>query len=76
MALGAGKYDDLCSMARRCCNASGAILIILGGDRGNGFAAQIPGRDELGVTLQTIDLLKQLLQVVEEDYRRLTARAD
>jgi len=37
-----GKYDDICTMARNCAKAQGAVLIIIGGDKGTGFSVQLP----------------------------------
>jgi hypothetical protein len=37
-----GKYDDLCTTARKAAKAEAALLIIFGGNKGNGFSAQIP----------------------------------
>ena len=42
MTLGPGKYDAQCTAAREASGAEGAILIILGGARGDGFSAQLP----------------------------------
>lgn len=42
MALGPGKYDDLCMAARQAAEADATLLIIFGGNKGSGFSAQIP----------------------------------
>jgi hypothetical protein len=44
MAFGAGKYDEECNVARVMAQAKGALLIIIDGDRGEGFSAQIDAR--------------------------------
>ncbi len=41
MADGPGKYDDICTQARVSAQADGAIVIIVGGKKGNGFSAQL-----------------------------------
>lgn len=41
MALGPGKYDDLCAQVRIFTRADGVVLIVLGGNRGHGSAVQI-----------------------------------
>lgn len=38
MALGPGKYDDLCTYVREKAKAEGAIVIVYGGERGQGFS--------------------------------------
>jgi hypothetical protein len=40
MAIGPGKYDDLCTYVREKAQADGAIVIVLGGEDGGGFACQ------------------------------------
>lgn len=45
MALGPGKYDDVCSMVRKQVGMTpdspgGVVVIVLGGNKGNGFACQ------------------------------------
>ena len=44
-----GKYDDLCTEARLKAKAHGAILIILGGDKGFGFSVQMPEKAIAGL---------------------------
>lgn len=40
IVIGPGKYDLLCTMARELARAEAAIVIILNGNRGNGFSCQ------------------------------------
>jgi hypothetical protein len=42
---GPGKYDAQCTLARQSTSAAGAILLILGGNQGNGFSVQLPPTD-------------------------------
>ena len=60
--LGPGKYDDLCTAARRAADADGAILMIIDGARGSGFSAQLDPRN--------LDTLPEML---EEMARRIRA---
>jgi hypothetical protein len=39
---GPGKYDDLCTEVRERAKARGVILIVIEGEHGNGFSAQLP----------------------------------
>ncbi len=39
---GAGKYDEACTSARAATKADGTILIVIGGEHGNGFSVQMP----------------------------------
>ena len=41
MPVGPGKYDDLCTYVREKSNAAGAIVLIIGGDKGQGFSVQV-----------------------------------
>jgi methylmalonyl-CoA mutase cobalamin-binding subunit len=41
MATGPGRYDDLCTYVREQAEAKGAILIIIGGNKGEGFECQL-----------------------------------
>lgn len=52
MALGPGKYDDLCGYARSKAQADGALLLIINGAKGSGFSAQLS--PELTLTLPAI----------------------
>jgi hypothetical protein len=42
MAIGPGKYDDLCTEVREKSKAKGAIVIIFDGEKGGGFSCQVP----------------------------------
>ena len=39
---GPGKYDDLCAEVRKKAGAKVCLLIIIGGNKGSGFSAQMP----------------------------------
>jgi hypothetical protein len=61
MTLGPGKYDDLCSYVRKQVGITddgggGVMLIVLGGNRGNGFACQA----DIRTTLSLPDLLENI----------------
>lgn len=43
MPIGPGKYDAVCTTARLATNAKAAIVIVLEGDKGNGFSVQSEG---------------------------------
>lgn len=42
MSVGAGRYDEAATAAREATKAEGVLLIVLGGEKGSGFSAQIP----------------------------------
>ena len=41
--MGAGKYDSETTRVRQATGAAGVLLIVFGGQHGNGFSAQLPG---------------------------------
>ena len=40
MTIGPGKYDDECTLVRERTHAKGVVVIVVGGDKGAGFAVQ------------------------------------
>lgn len=61
MALGPGKYDDLCTLVREKTNADLVVVIIAGGDRGSGFSAQTESLQAVGALPEMLeDLAKQI----------------
>ena len=40
MPMGPGKYDDLATYCREQAKARGVLLIVIGGEKGEGFACQ------------------------------------
>jgi hypothetical protein len=42
MALGPGKYDDLCTYVRQQAKAGGACVMVFNGEKGWGFSVQCP----------------------------------
>jgi hypothetical protein len=68
MALGPGKYDDLCTLVRQQLGftettGGGVLLIVLGGPDGNGFACQA----DLPTTLRLPDLLENIAAQIRKD---------
>ena len=61
--LGAGKYDDLCTYVREAAQAQGALLIILGGNKGSGFSIQA----DLVTTLRVPEILRRVADQIEAD---------
>ena len=54
-----GKYDHLCTQAREQSEAEGCLLIVLNGNKGSGFSAQLP---QEGLK----DIPQQLRQVADQ----------
>ena len=40
MTIGPGKYDEECTLVRERTHAAGVVVIVVGGDKGAGFAVQ------------------------------------
>jgi len=60
--LGPGRYDDLCTLVRKRAKAEGVVVIIVGGNRGHGFAVQ--------GDLELTERLPDMLESVARDIRR------
>lgn len=65
MALGPGKYDELCSQAREQAGggSTAAVLIILHGNKGSGFSCQATLQDALALP----ELLRSVADQIEKD---------
>lgn len=61
----AGAYDDLCSEVRAKACAKVCLLIIIGGNKGSGFSAQMPGFAAADVP----DILRDVANQIERDKR-------
>lgn len=59
--FGPGRYDDLCTYVREQSQAAGAIVIVLGGNRGFGFSVQLDAR-----IMGTTDLAKILRYMADD----------
>jgi hypothetical protein len=60
MALGPGKYDAEVGELRKRLKAHGILLLVVNGDRGSVFSAQLPG--DLTMNMPTVlrDIAKQI----------------
>ena len=65
MPLGPGKYDDLCTMVRRKAKAHGAMVLVIGGERGSGFSVQA----DIVQTMQLPQTLRSLAQQIEDSFK-------
>lgn len=63
MALGEGKYDDLCTLVRERAKAHGAIVLVLGGEHGSGFSVQA----DLATQVALPDLLETMASMIRAD---------
>jgi hypothetical protein len=64
MAHGPGAYDDFATLIREQTQAEGVMVIVVGGNRGQGFSAQLP--PELMATIPAI--LRDMAKQIEDDY--------
>lgn len=64
--IGPGKYDDEATIVRERTKARGVIVIVLGGDKGNGFAVQSEGLD---LTAEMPAFLRAMADQIEADLR-------
>jgi hypothetical protein len=63
MALGAGKYDDLCTYVREQSKAMGACVMVFGGEAGWGFSIQAPPE----AMFELAKVLRHMAEVCERD---------
>jgi hypothetical protein len=63
MAVGKGKYDDLCTYVREQAKAGGACVLVLGGDAGWGFSIQAPPL----AMLDLANVLRHMADTIERD---------
>jgi hypothetical protein len=63
MTIGPGKYDKETTVVMEATNAQGVILIVIGGDRGEGFSVQAT----LEATLALPMMLRSIADQVEAD---------
>jgi hypothetical protein len=68
--IGPGKYDDLCTLVRKNANAAAAIVLIIDGKIGNGFACQ----GHPGILRELPDLLREVANQIEEDAKNEPSR--
>lgn len=66
MAMGPGKYDKECTEIRSRIKADGIIMIVFGGEKGNGFSAQLP----LHLTLSMPEILRKVASDIEKSGSR------
>ena len=63
MAIGPGRYDDLCTQVRETAQAKGAIVIVLDGHLGSGFSVQA----DLASTRNLPNILETIARQMRED---------
>jgi hypothetical protein len=65
--IGPGKYDDLCTHVRETAKAEGVIVIVINGERGQGFSVQAPPH----LTYAIPALLRRMADEIEQSLRKL-----
>jgi hypothetical protein len=70
MTIGPGKYDEEATLVQQRTQASGVLLIILSGDKGNGFSlASFDIQATLEITLNLPALLREMADQIETDIK-------
>lgn len=69
MTLGPGKYDDIATRVREETQATGVIVIVLGGNQGNGFSGQfvVDSDDPRKLVALQVGLLRATADEIEKD---------
>lgn len=62
---GPGKYDALATEARLKAQAQGVMLIVFGGNLGEGFAAQLPPH----ILIRVPEILRDVARQIEQQMR-------
>jgi hypothetical protein len=68
MAMGPGKYDDLCTLVRERAQATAVVLIVFEGNLGNGFSCHAPPELLKGLP----DVLRSVAGDIERDLNKNT----
>jgi len=63
MTFGPGKYDDVCAMVREKTKADGVLVVIWGGEKGNGLSCD----GNMFITMAMPDLLETLAKIIRHD---------
>lgn len=67
MTIGPGKYDKETTMVMEATNAQGVVLIVIGGDRGDGFSVQATLEVTLALPMILPMMLRSIADQVEAD---------
>lgn len=62
MAIGPGKYDDLCTYVREKTQASGVLVVVINGNKGEGFSCQ--------TDLKTMLIVPDILETIAKQLRK------
>jgi hypothetical protein len=63
MAVGPGKYDDLCTLVREKADADGVVVLVFDGNKGSGFSIQGP----ISLTATLARLLRSMADQIDAD---------
>lgn len=67
MAIGPGSYDKECTEIREKNHADGVMVLVFGGDKGEGFSAQLTAQ----LTLHIPQILRTMANQIEQDNHKL-----
>jgi hypothetical protein len=65
--IGPGKYDRECTVLREDMNAQGVVVIVMGGDRGDGFSAQM----SMPLLMSLPEVLRRIADAIAQDAQGL-----
>lgn len=68
MTIGPGKYDEEATLVQERTQAAGVIVIVIDGNKGEGFACQAT----LGVTLALPAMLRSIADQMDADIPAMT----
>lgn len=66
MTAGPGRYDDLATYCREMSDASGVVVLVIGGTAGNGFSVQGELHTLAGLPAMLEDLAREIRKDLAE----------
>jgi hypothetical protein len=67
MPFGTGKYDDIAALVRETTQAEVAVVLVGGGNRGDGFSVQLLTSDTNGALRKLAKALRDTAELIEAD---------
>lgn len=65
---GPGRYDDVCTMVRMVTGAKVALVIVIDGDKGEGFSLQLQTTDTM-LLVELPALLRKMADTIAADLK-------
>lgn len=70
MPFGAGKYDEIAALVRETTQAEAAVVLVGGGNRGDGFSVHLLTGDAIGALRKLAQALRDTAELIEADCQK------